>query len=116
MKKLLTLQLDKIIIHHKGVDHQITQRGGTLVFSEAQISEIPEAVALILVLLSGARKFFIGKESYFAIREGIWFHLDRASGGLTETALELFEDDVAVIEAAKLNRAVFEKNPVKKTK
>ena len=116
MKKLLTSTLDKVVLHHKGVDYTFTRSNGAMDIPAEQIGDLPEAVALLLILLSGARRLYLPKETYFLVREPVWFHLDRSRGGLTEAALELFEDDEAVLETAKLHRTVFAKTTVKKTK
>jgi hypothetical protein len=112
MKNLITL-LDKVTLNHKGLDYTFPRRNGAVEIPATELGDIPESVALLLVLLSGAKRIFLEKETYFALREGVWFHLDLNSGGLKESAKELFEDDEDVLEAAELHRKSFVKKPAK---
>ena len=114
MKNLVTLQLDNVTLHHKGADYTYPRKNGAVEIPAADIGNIPEAVALLIVLLAGAKRVYLARETYFAVREGVWFHLDRANGGITEAAHELFEDDEEVLEAAKLNREAHARKPNKK--
>ena len=101
-KKIVTLKLDNVTIHAEA-DYTYPREKGAVDIPADKIGDVPENVALILVLLSGARKFYITRATYYALREGVWHHLDRAGGGITAAAQELFEDDEAVLEAARLN-------------
>ncbi len=114
MKKLLTLQLDKIIIHHKEADYTFPRKNGAVHMPPVDIGNIPEGVALLMILLSGSKRIYLAKETYFALREGVWFHLDLECGGLNESAKELFEDDEDVLGAAELHRKTFVKKPMAK--
>ena len=116
MKKLLTVSLDKVTLHHRGVDYTFNRNKGALDIPAEQIGDLPEALALLLVLLAGAGRFYLPPNTYFAVRDGVWVHLDKAKGGLSEAAQELFEDDPEVLAAAKIHRAAHAQKPAKKTK
>jgi len=114
MNPLLTKSLDQVTIHRKGADYTFPRNDGAVEIPYDEIGDMPETVALILILLAESKRLYLSKETYFAIRDGVRFHLDRANGGLTEAAMELFEDDAGVLEAAKLHREAFTHKPIKK--
>lgn len=104
MKTLLTFTDSQIVIHYKGTDHGYRRTGGTMILTEEEAANLPEPLALILVLLAGARKFYLEKNLYFAVRNRIWTLLDRNVGGLNTIGLECYDGDEAVLEAAALSR------------
>lgn len=115
MKTLLTYLLDHVVVHHNGTDYKLPHSAGSIKIPPAQIEKLPEAVVLILVLLAGARKFYVPKETYFCLRERIWTCLDRNHGGLNAVGLGIFSGDPAVLEAANQHKAaVQEKGKAKK--
>ena len=101
--KIITMKLDNVTIH-EDTDYTYPREKGAVDIPADKIGEVPENVALILVLLSGARRYYITRATYYALREGVWHHLDRAGGGITAAAQELFEDGEAVLIAAKISR------------
>lgn len=111
MKTLLQHQPNSAVINHGGINYTFTRRGGTVEPTEQQIEELPEAVALILVLLSGARRIYVPKSAYFALREKIWTLLDRSEGGLNAVGLEIFGNDEAVMQAAQEHRDAISNMP-----
>ena len=104
MKKILTHLASSVVINHAGTNHTFSRRGGTIEPTEQQIEELPEAIALVLVLLAGARRIYLEKDAYFAIREQIWTLLDREAGGLNTIGQEIYADDEAVMQAAQEHR------------
>lgn len=105
MKTLLTFTDTQIVIHHKGIDHSYRRTGGTVLLTEEEAGNLPEPLALILILLAGARKFYIEKSAYRAVRERVWTLLDRKAGGLNPIGIDCYSKDEGVFEAAELNRA-----------
>ena len=114
MKKLLAHLPSSVVINHSGNNYTFSRRGGNVEPTEQQLEGLPEAVALILVFLSGARRIYIQKSAYFAIREQIWTLLDREAGGLNAVGLEIYGADEAVMEAAQEHRAAIASTPKKK--
>lgn len=113
--KNISILIDKVIIRHKESEYSFPRINGALDIPPEKIGKIPEVLALLLILLSGAKRLYLAKETYFALRNGIWFHLDLQKGGLKELAKELFEDDEDVIQAGELHRKSFQKRPPKST-
>ena len=113
--KNLSILLDKVIISRKEGEYTFPRINGALDIPPEEIGNIPETLALLLILLSGAKRVYLAKETYFSLRDGIWFHLDLKEGGLNESAMELFEDDKDVIQAGELHRKAFKKKPTKPT-
>lgn len=111
MKTLLTYLLHSVEINHAGNKYTYTRRGGTVEPTDQQIEEMPEPVALILILLSGACRIYLDKSAYFAIREKIWTLLDRSAGGLNAVGIEIYGSDEAVIEAAQAHREAIANSP-----
>jgi len=104
MKKLLTTQLDKVTLHYQGVDYSYPRRKGAVEISADEIGSMSEGLALFVILLAGGRKLYLVPETYFAISDGVWFHLDRKEGGLNADAEELFSDDEDLLAAAAVHR------------
>jgi hypothetical protein len=105
MKTILSYTNTGVIIHLENGDHPYKRRGAMLLLSETDTDGMPEPLALILTLLSGARKYYIPKETYFEIREKVWTYLDRCAGGLNEAGLAQFQNDADVLEASALHKA-----------
>jgi len=106
MKKLISTQLDKVTLHYQKGDHVYPRRKGAVEINADEIGNMTEGLALMLVLLAGARKLYLAKDTFLAITDGVWFHLDRERGGLTAEAEELFGDDEDVLAAAAAHREV----------
>jgi len=104
MKKHITKQLDKVTIHYQEGDHVYPRIKGAVEINADEIGNMTEGLALMLVLLAEAHKLYLGKETFVAIKDGVWFHLNRELGGLTLEAEELFADDADVLAAAAAHR------------
>lgn len=102
--KLYTVQLDKVTLHYQGTDHSYQRHKGRVEISPEEIGSMSEGLALFIILLAGKNNFYLPPETYFAIRDGVWFHLDRDKGGLNADAEELFADDEDILAAAALHR------------
>jgi len=108
MKKLVTVQLDKVTLHYQSHDHVYPRRKGAVEVNAEDIGNMTEGLALMLVLLAGARKLYLAKDTFLVITDAVWFHLDRERGGLTAEAEELFGDDEDVMAAASAHREVIQ--------
>ena len=68
MKKFVTKQLDKVTIHYGGVDYSYPRRKGAIEITSEQVGEMSESLALLIVLLAGAKKLYLPSDTYFSIR------------------------------------------------
>jgi len=111
MKKLVTTTLAAVIVHYQGGNHSFKRVKGAVEIDAVEIGNLPESLALVLILLAGARKLYLARDTYMAISDGVWFHIDREKGGLNPEAEELFADDEDVLAAAALHRQAQSSNP-----
>lgn len=92
-------------VKHGGEAYNFPIIAGKVCIEPARLSELADALKLILYFSAVCRHFLIEKSAFTEIVKSVGKWLDRTGGGLTTVALDEFGGDLEVLAAAEEHRA-----------